>query len=99
MPERFSVSPGRPSPLGASACEDGVNLAVVSHSAERIFVCLFDQDNDREIARLALPGRSDDDVHHAFIAGAGIGTRYGLRADGPFDPARGHRFDPAKLLV
>ena len=99
MPERFSVSPGSPSPLGASVCEDGVNVAVVSHSAERIFVCLFDRSGDREIARLALPGRSGDDVHHGFIAGAGPGMRYGLRADGPFDPTRGHRFDPAKLLV
>ena len=99
MAERFSVSPGQPSPLGASLRADGVNLAVVSRHAERIFVCIFDESGDREIARLALPGRSGDDIHHGLITGAGAGTRYGLRADGPFDPAHGHRFDPAKLLV
>jgi glycogen operon protein len=33
----------------------------------------------------------------ATAPGAGPGTRYGLRADGPH--RRGHRFDPAKLLV
>ena len=39
------------------------------------------------------------DVHCGFVSGMDTGTRYGLRADGPFDPIRGHRFDPAKLLV
>jgi glycogen operon protein len=34
-----------------------------------------------------------------FVAGVSPGQRYGLRADGPDDPAAGHRFDPAKLLV
>ncbi len=99
MPEHFSVSPGRPSPLGVTVDEDGITVAVVSRSAERIFICIFDQSGDREIARLALPERTDDDIHHGFIAGVKPGARYGFRADGPFDPARGHRFDPAKLLV
>jgi len=99
MPEHFSVSSGRPWPLGVTVHEDGVNVAVVSRSAERIFICIFDESGDREIARLALPGRTDNEIHHGFIAGAKPGARYGFRADGPFDPARGHRFDPAKLLV
>src|SRR5262245_16769992 len=99
MPGPFSVSLGHPSPLGASVRDGGVNFSVVSRNAEQVFVCIFDQGGDREIARLALPGRNGDDVHHGFIAGAGVGMRYGLRADGPFDPARGHHFDPAKLLV
>src|SRR6185295_17661237 len=99
MPERFSVSPGRPLPLGVTVEDDGINLAVVSHSAERIFICVFDQSGDHELARLALPGRTDDEVHHGFVAGIKPGTRYGLRAEGLFDPKRGHRFDPAKLLA
>src|SRR6185295_9754087 len=99
MPERFSVSPGRPSPLGVTVEDDGINLAVVSRNAERIFICIFDQSGDRELARLALPWRTDDEIHHGFVAGVRPGMRYGLRADGPFDPTRGHRFDPAKLLV
>jgi glycogen operon protein len=43
--------------------------------------------------------RGPDGVFTATVPGAGAGTRYGLRADGRFDPARGHRFDAAKLLV
>jgi glycogen debranching enzyme GlgX/4-alpha-glucanotransferase len=99
MPERFSVSPGRPSPLGVTVEDGGINLAVVSRNAERIFISIFDQSGDRELARLILPGRTDDEIHHGFIAGVKAGARYGLRADGPFAPTRGHRYDPAKLLA
>ncbi len=95
---RFAISTGRPAPLGARIESGGSNLAVLSRHGEKIWVCIFDDEDDREIARFALPGRSGD-VHHGFISGLTAGMRYGLRADGPFDPARGHRFDPAKLLV
>lgn len=98
MRSRFAISLGQTARLGVSVHQDGINLAVFSRHAERIFVCLFEPDSDREIARLALPGRTGD-IHHGFVAGVTAGTRYGLRADGPFDPARGHVFDPAKLLV
>src|SRR5262245_5769760 len=98
-PDRVSVSVGQASPLGISVFEDGINVAVVSRHAERVFICLFDDAGDREVARLGLPGRTGTDIHHGFVAGVKPGARYGLRADGPFDPARGHRFDAAKLLV
>jgi pullulanase/glycogen debranching enzyme len=75
MPERFSVSPGRPSPLGVTADDDGINVAVVSRNAERIFVCIFDQSGERELARLLLPGRTDDEIHHGFVAGIKPGAR------------------------
>ena len=78
--------------------EIGVNVAVVSHHAERIIFCLFDERGEKETARFLLP-REEDDVFCGFIAGIGPGARYGLRADGPYDPGRGHWFDPAKLLV
>ncbi|HTO85638.1 MAG TPA: glycogen debranching protein GlgX [Methylomirabilota bacterium] len=95
----ISVSIGEASPLGVTVREDGINLAVLSRHADQVSVCLFDDGGDRELARFVLPGRSGTDVHHGFIAGVRPGARYGLRVEGPFDPARGHRFDPAKLLV
>ena len=76
---------------------DGVNLAVASRHATAIELCLFDAQG-RETRRVALPERSGD-VHHGFFPGLRPGQAYGLRAHGPWDPACGHRFDPAKLLL
>ncbi len=87
---------GAPSPLGVVPRGHGLNVAVVSQNATRIFFCLFD--GDKEIHRLPLPKR-EGDVHHGFVAGLGIGTRYGFRAEGPWDEAQGHRFDASKLLI
>jgi glycogen debranching enzyme len=50
------------------------------------------------VARVTLD-RGEDDIHSAFVPGIGAGARYGLRADGRYDPAQGFWFDPAKLLV
>lgn len=98
LANRYAISTGRATPLGATVEEGGINLAVLSRHAERVWICIFAEADGREIARLPLPGQTGD-VHHGFISGATPGMRYGLRADGLFDPAQGHRFDPAKLLV
>jgi glycogen operon protein len=36
---------------------------------------------------------------HAFVPGIKAGQLYGFRAYGPFDPQRGLRFDPGKVLL
>ncbi|WP_119392256.1 glycogen debranching protein GlgX [Taklimakanibacter lacteus] len=82
--------------LGVTLTEDGAEFAVFSRHATRIEVCLFDAE-DRETRRVAMDRQGD--VHKVFLAGIGEGQRYGLRADGPWAPEAGHRFDPAKLLV
>lgn len=87
-----------PEYLGARIRDGGVEAAVFSHHGECIWFCLFDESGTREIARWRLAGR-DGNVHHGFIPAIGAGARYGLRADGPWQPGNGHRFDPAKLLV
>jgi hypothetical protein len=84
-------------PLGATPTPGGVRFAVRSEAAERIWVCLFDA-ADAETARVPLE-RGEGHVHSALAPGLRPGGRYGLRADGPYDPARGLWFDPAKLLV
>jgi glycogen operon protein len=96
VPAGIAVTAGLPEPLGSLAVGGGVNFAVVSENATRIEVCLFD-DGDRETARLPLSRFGN--VHCGFVTGVAAGTRYGYRADGPWQPERGHRFDPAKLLV
>ena len=94
---RSTAHPGTPEPLGVVLDATGANVAVHSAHAEAIAVCLFDA-ADTETARIRLPARTGD-VFHGHIPGVAAGTRYGLRAFGPWDPARGHRFNPAKLLV
>lgn len=89
---------GRPEPLGVTPAADGVNVAVFSAHAEAIEFCLFDAAGDTELARLWLPGRTGD-VFHGHFAGVAPGARYGLRAHGPWRPADGHLFNPAKLLL
>ncbi len=90
--------PGRPHPLGATADVTGVNFAVFSAHAEKIELCLFDPSGRREIARLALP-ECTDEIHHGYLPDARPGQLYGYRAHGPYQPERGHRFNPNKLLL
>ncbi len=88
---------GRTDALGATVTPDGVNFAVYSESATTIWVCLFDE-ADQEIDRFELDVHKDH-IRAGLIANIGPGARYGLRADGPYDPDQGFFFDPNKLLV
>ncbi len=92
---RLHVLPGRPNPLGATAESGGTNFAV-SSSGDRVMLCLFDADGAE--TQLVLPER-DGDTWHGFVPGVAPGQAYGYRASGPYDPARGLRFNPAKLLL
>ncbi len=88
---------GLAEPLGVSLTGDGVNVAVFSAHATAILFCAFDA-HDHETARVALSGRTGD-VWHGHIPGVVAGDRYGLRAQGPWEPAAGHRFNVQKLLI
>src|SRR5262252_155986 len=96
MPARSGTS--APEPLGLTLIAGGANVAVYSRDATAIELCLFDAGGASEVARVRLPERTGD-VFHGFVPGIAAGTRYGLRAHGPWDPRAGHRFNPAKLLV
>ena len=83
--------------LGATVTETGVNFAVYSESATQIWVSIYDE-QDQETDRFELDVHQDN-IRAGLIAGLGAGARYGLRADGPYDPDQGYFFDPMKLLV
>ncbi|MEM8658098.1 MAG: alpha-amylase family glycosyl hydrolase, partial [Pseudomonadota bacterium] len=91
------LSTGYPDPMGATLTPDGVNFAVFSAHATRILLCLFDEAGE-EVAQVPLPERTGD-IHHIHIAGLTTGQRYGYRVEGPYAPAKGHRFNPCKLLI
>ncbi len=92
----MDVWPGRAYPLGATWDGEGTNFALFSENAERVELCLFD-DNGSE-TRVFLP-EVQAFVWHGYVPGIGPGQRYGFRVHGPFDPASGKRFNPAKLLI
>ena len=83
--------------MGVTVIGKGANVAVMSSHATQIFFCVFDG-KDKEISRTILSGR-EGDVHFAFVHGVMVGTKYGLRADGPWQPEAGLLFDVSKLLL
>lgn len=97
MDERDAEPCAPPDGPGLWLTDGGAVIGVTSRHAERISVCQFD-DHDNEFARVALTAR-DGDLRYGFLPGFWAGQKYGLRADGPWDPRAGHRFDPAKLLI
>lgn len=87
---------GKPAPLGAHYDGQGVNFTLFSAHAERVELCVFDANGQEH--RYDLPGNSGD-IWHGYLPDARPGLRYGYRVHGPWQPAEGHRFNPAKLLI
>jgi isoamylase len=92
----MQVWPGNAYPLGASYDGVGANFAIFSEVAERVEVCLFD-DGGAE-TRVTLP-EVDGFVWHGYLPGVTPGQRYGFRVHGPYEPRRGLRCNPNKLLL
>jgi isoamylase len=88
---------GQPYPLGAHWDGRGTHFAVYAEEAERVDLCLFDAQGRHE-SRLSMPDCVDG-VWHGYLEGAAPGLRYGYRADGPYRPEHGQRFNPHKLLL
>jgi len=90
--------PGSQFPLGATVTGTGTgtNFAVTAGVADGMLLCLFDERGTE--TRIPVQDR-DGDVWHVFVPGVGPGQAYGYRATGPYDPARGARCNPAKLLL
>ena len=90
------IWPGRPYPLGATYDGTGTNFALFSEVAERVELCLFDEDGHRD--QVDLP-EVDAFVWHGYLPAIAPGQRYGYRVHGPDDPTKGDRCDPSKLLL
>ncbi|MDQ6746203.1 MAG: glycogen debranching protein GlgX [Actinomycetota bacterium] len=92
----MKIAPGRPFPLGASWDGSGTNFSIFSEHAERVELCLFDEEGNE--SRVEMPGRRALN-HHCYVPAVGPGQRYGFRVHGPYAPREGHRFNPCKLLI
>jgi glycogen operon protein len=98
LPSSLKASRGRSSPLGATVSPDGVNFSVFSRGSTAVHLLLFDDANDEAPARVIALDRTYQ-YWHAFVPGLRPGQVYAYRADGPWDPARGLRFDAGKVLL
>jgi len=75
-----------------------VNFALFSESAQAVELCLFEStDAKAEYRRIPLREQNDR-VWHIYLPEARPGWLYAYRVRGPYDPADGHRFNPAKVL-
>ncbi len=83
-------------PLGAHYDGAGVNFSIYSQVADKVELCLFD-DQDRE-TRIEMTEQNSY-VWHNYLPGIQPGQRYGYRVYGPYDPNRGLRCNPNKLLL
>jgi isoamylase len=92
----MQVWPGNAYPLGATWDGSGTNFALFSEAAERVELCLFDEAGAE--SRVTLT-EVDGFVWHCYLPAVGPGQRYGYRVTGPYEPRKGHRCNPAKLLL
>src|SRR5262245_9086689 len=91
-----SVRRGEPLPLGATPDSGGTNFSLFSGIANRVELCLFDEQGQER--RVDLSERTAY-CWHGWVPGVGPGQRYGFRVHGPWEPETGHRCNPAKLLL
>jgi isoamylase len=102
MSANLSVKPGEPLPLGATPNDHGVQFAVFSRHATGVELLLFAHAQDgtaTEVIDLDPRTNKTGNIWHVQVDGIGPGQYYLYRVFGPYEPNRGHRFNPNKLLL
>jgi len=92
----MDICPGQPYPLGAVYDGSGTNFSLFSEIAEHVELCLFNEKGEE--TRIDVPEVTGY-CWHGYLPTVEPGQRYGFRVHGPWDPANGHRCNPAKLLL
>jgi glycogen operon protein len=87
----------RANDLGARWSSDSTIFRLFSEIAERVELCLFDEEGAE--TRIEMHRGDDDQVWWARLPDIHPGQRYGYRVHGPWDPQRGQRCNPNKLLL
>jgi len=91
--------PGSHQPLGATWGEESTNFAIFAPEATSMTLCLFDDGADEDVERCFTLSEQTLGIWHGAVPAVSVGQRYGFRAEGPWDPASGRVFNPAKLLL
>ena len=93
-----TILPGKPYPQGATWDGTGVNFSIYSEHATKVELCLFDGVSAPATETIPLPEVTGF-TWHCYLPGIKLGQLYGYRVSGPYDPDRGMRFNPAKVLI
>ena len=97
-----AASVGRSAPLGATVTGGGVNFSLYSRDASGIELLIFDREDDGRPSRVIPLDQAINRTYHywhVFVPSLQAGQLYGYRVHGPFDPSKGLRFDPTKVLL
>ena len=92
----MKIWPGKSYPLGATYDGVGTNFSIFSEVAERVELCLFDENGGE--SRMDLPEVTGF-CWHGYLPEVESGQRYGFRVHGPWAPEHGHLCNPGKLLL
>ena len=97
----MEVWPGTAYPLGATFDGSGTNVALFSEVADRVELCLFDDDPEGGGLVETRVELTEVDAHvwHCYLPSVQPGQRYGYRVHGPWAPEHGQRCNPSKLLL
>lgn len=102
LPRVLYIEPGNPQLPGAVPDPRGVNFSIFSRHATCMILCLYETpDADRPAASFRLDPRRNKtgDIWHCYVPGLKPNTLYMWRAEGPFAPLEGHRYNPNKVLI
>lgn len=98
----IATTSGKAAPLGATVSREGVNFSIFSREASAVELLLFNREDDAQptnVIRFDPFANRTYHYWHVFVPGIHPGQLYGYRVHGPFDPARGLRFDADKVLL
>ena len=92
---------GRVFPFGATLTGEGVNFSVFSREATACTLVLYHHGQKEPFIEIPFPESFRiGDVYAMLVFGLNIETvEYGYRFDGPYDPAKGRRFDKNWVLL
>lgn len=93
-----TLNPGSHLPLGANWDGKGINFSLAAPNAELVVLCIFDPEGKKEIKRYLMHSQTEG-IWSGYLPDSQPGLIYGYRVSGPYQPKKGHRFNPNKLLL
>ena len=85
--------------MGATWDGLGVNFTLYGAHSEAVELLLFDSPEDKEPSQTIAFKEHTGPIRHMYIPNIKPGQLYGYRVYGPYEPQRGMRFNPNKVLL